>query len=364
MGATAMSCLRRLVVVSSALLALSAAPALAARPSGYPTTLSTAHFVVHYTTDPDPSVKEHITGTMAGDVAALAERAYSLEVGSWGYPAPLDDGDGRSDIYVVDLNSAVTHTSGAAIPDAAGPTSSGYILLDYSAGQNQHTVAHELFHLIQFGIWIPDDTWLLEATAEWAGFRADGIPPAAATAVGPYDMALDCLDRIVPNGSRCSYDSYEGGGYSRWSFFELAAERYGVGFVKDVLQRGAASGSSATSALQMISDQLAAKGSSLDGFYTDWTVANMTGAYTAPALQALSAPVYSTPILTGSTTSLQKDPRPDAPVVTSGPIPPITVTADHLSTRYVELLRGDGTTGGPCYAATLALDVKIGRAHV
>src|SRR3954447_14805325 len=188
---------RRLLLLSAALLALSAAPALAARPSSavYGHTLSTAHVVVHHATDPDPPAPpEAITQTEASAVAAMAERAYALETG-WGYPAPLGDGvlggDSKIDIFVLDFDSATSGILGGAVPDVAGMTSSGWIGLDYAQGLTMDTIVHEVFHLVQFGTWIADDSWLLEGTAEWAAFKALGFPTGSGTATGPFDMSLD-----------------------------------------------------------------------------------------------------------------------------------------------------------------------------
>src|SRR5438067_5863998 len=85
------------VAVGSCVLA---GPAFGARPTAIqlPFTLGTTHFLVHYSSDPVANGVYIITQTMAGDVAALAERAYAAELAD-GYPAPPSDGvlggDGR-----------------------------------------------------------------------------------------------------------------------------------------------------------------------------------------------------------------------------------------------------------------------------
>ena len=57
-----------------------------------PRTLQTAHFLIHYECDPVNSA--YIQQQKAGDIGGWAERAYAL-YRSWGYPAPVDDGDGN-----------------------------------------------------------------------------------------------------------------------------------------------------------------------------------------------------------------------------------------------------------------------------
>jgi hypothetical protein len=129
-------------------------------------------------------------------------------------------GDGRIDVYVDDLSAAIG-VAGLAVPDTGPSTSSGYIQLAgnlHEAAFTQHVIAHELFHLVQFSLWLPTqltDYWLLEASAEWMGFRVDGYP--APSGLGPSDMALDCRD---PGGNnQCDLSQYLNNGYSRWPFF-------------------------------------------------------------------------------------------------------------------------------------------------
>ena len=101
---------------------------------------------------------------------------------------------------------------------------------------------HELFHLVQFGIWAPMDPLLLEASAEWAGFRFLGFPLAVdfggttpvplLDSVGCPDMSLTC------DGASCGATDYEAVGYSRWHFFEYLTERFGGSTVNDLFQHG------------------------------------------------------------------------------------------------------------------------------
>lgn len=310
------------------------------------------HFIVHYQST--YGTADAITETQAGDIGALAERAYAAELAA-GYPAPLSDGtlgnapgDAGSHIDIYVDNLGVTGLLGVAQPDIWTSPTYGYIELNGAdpEGTDQQTIAHELFHLIQFGIWLPSqltDYWLLEGSAEWMGYKVDNFsygPGATAYSLGNWDMVLDCRDPLGTNKCDLSSD-YKNNGYSRWPFFEYTAERWGGDFVKSVFQQGAAGAGSATTAL---SDAIAAKGSSLVDTFTDWTVANMTGSYTVGNLQALLPPKYST-ISTGTA---------------SGPVPPVSVPVNHLSARYVAIQRGNGTAAdGPCYVATLTLNVGL-----
>ncbi len=317
-----------------------------ARPAGMPKTLGSTHFLVHYQSDLLSSAGWAITQTQAGDVAARAERAYAAELAD-GYPPPLSDGvlggDGRIDIYVADLGGLAL---GLSEWDADVPAqTSGFILLAGERpelGLDQHTIAHELFHLVQFGIWRPSqvsDYWLLEGSAEWMGYRVDGYGASHPFSFGPSDLSLDCRDPAGTNMCDLS-DSYVNGGYSRWPFFEYLIEKYGSSFVTDVFAQGAAG---AGSALAALSNALAAKGTTLADTYNAWTTIETAGAYSVNALQTLKPVPYAT-VPTGTA---------------SGPlsVPPIDV--NHLSTRYVKFTRGDGDASHACYVATLSLSVAI-----
>jgi hypothetical protein len=332
------------VAAGSAVLA---GPAFGARPTAaqLPFTLGTTHFLVHYQSD-NVTTGYAITETTAGDIAALAERAYSAELAD-GFAAPVSDaglgGDNRIDIYVDDL-SALGGPLGLTVPDnPAGVTSSSYIELDGTqpdAAFTQHTIAHELFHVIQLSTWNlqqQSDAWLFEGSAEWMGYRVDGYNTGSGLELGPTDMALDCGD---PLGTwQCNFDTYANNGYSRWSFFEYMWERYGASFLNDVLARGAAGASS----INAISGALAARGTTLAATYNAWTQTDLVGGYSVPALQGL-APAVVAQVSTGT--------KPGTVATTKVPI-------NHLSTRIVEIDRGDGQASEACYAATLTISVAV-----
>jgi hypothetical protein len=338
-----------LLVVLAAGSAVLAGPAFGARPAALPSTLGSTHFLVHYQSDLINNPTYAITQTMAGDIAALAERAYSSELAD-GYPAPVTDGalggDGRIDIYVQDLSA-----SGAlalTVPDnPAGATSSSYIILDGTQAElslTQHVIAHELFHTIQLSIWQPaqpSDYWLLEGSAEWMGYRADNYNLAFGNGAffGPPDMSLDCRDPLGTNMCDLA-DNYANNGYSRWRFFEYLTEKYGASFVQDLFAQGAGG---APSAIAAVSAALAAKGTTLADAYDAWTQADLVGGYSVSALQGIAPTVY------GNWQTGTK----------GGNIGTFLVPVNHLSTRTIEFTRGDGDASHICYSATLSLTVAM-----
>ena len=326
------------LAVFGALAAALAGPAAAARPNGalYPETLTTTHFAIHFTGDL-PVNPDRITFQIAGDLAANAERAYSTLVTDWGYPAPLNDGDGRTDIWVQDLS--LVGALGLAAQDAPGNTGTGWITIDVAAAGSQAVIAHELMHLIQYSQWITADAWLLEGTAEWAGFNVSGYSPFGGSildTVGAPDMSLDC------DGDACGNDYYETGGYSRWPFFEYLSDRFGIGLVKDVFARGALLADPAQTGATLLDSTLATKGTTLSAVFGDYALAGLTGAVEAPGLTGRAPATYAT-VSTGEASAalaVQK------------------VAVNHLAARYLKFKRGSAAAIA-CHNATLSLTVAL-----
>lgn len=328
------------LAVLGACAAFAAAPANAVRPGlapAYPDVLTTTHFQIHYTGElSTPANPNRILHQTAGDLGALAERAYATIVTGWGYPAPLDDGDGKIDVWVQDLAPGIL---GSATADGVGNTSTGWIAIDVAYATSPQVIAHELFHLIQFAVWIPADNWLLEGTAEWAGFAADGYKPLTGTladTLAAPDMSLDCVT------SACGNNAYEANGYSRWPFFEYMSARFGITFVKDVFARGATLADPGQTGVGLLASTLVTKGKTLGDVFTDYTSAHVAGGYEVTGLKGLPPATYAT-IPTGTVT---------------GALPVQRVSVNHLAARYLKLTRG-ASGASTCYAATLALAVAL-----
>jgi hypothetical protein len=341
-----MPVLRRLglLCVTFAGAAVLASPALAARPSALtlPNTVGTTHFLVHFQSGAAPGAA---TQTEAGWVAAEAERAYTAELAD-GYPAPLSDvavdGDPRTDIFITGALGG--GAIGLSVGDNVSAQTSGYMLLDGTSpleAFTPHTISHELFHLIQYGIWANGgnaDSWLYEGSAEWMGYRSTAYDTLGGLDLGPEDMSLDCSD---PNGlAACDLtDAYANGGYSRWGFFEYLSEKLGASFVHDVFAQSAGAGTG----IGGLVNALTAKGTTLADTYNAWSTANMTGGYTVSSLQTYR-PATIAQVAGG---------------VKAGTILSTAVPVNHLATEYVAFTKGDGDVSQPCFAATLSLTVAI-----
>jgi Family of unknown function (DUF6055) len=328
--------IRRFAAGAVSFLALTLATtgsAQAARPS-LPLDLSTSHFKVHYTTD---AGDDQSSAAAAAMVANNMEAAYATEVGTWGFNAPVNDGDGKTDVYIKDTG---THL-GESIRDTPGvPTTSGYVVIDPSSTGDAETAAHELFHILQYAIYADGAKFLKEGTAEWAGANvAHTTSWAFVYWTYPY-QPLDCIP-----GSPCANSDLP---YARWIFFDYLSEHYGPGIIKEIIVRAGVlnAGTDPGLDLQATGDVLAAHGGSLTQVFNDFTAANAAAAYAFPGLAGngqLLRPSVRT--YTGANALI---------------LPDHAFTVDHLAANFMNLLSGDSRlSNAGCGAATLHLSVDL-----
>jgi hypothetical protein len=325
--------IRRLAAGAISLLAVLAcsSTALAARPNATGLTELTSsggHFDVHY--------PGSVPGADAQTLAANLEHAYDVEVGSWGFDPPVDDGDGKVDVFVADTGGNL----GEASPDHYGRAVSGYIQIDPGSVDNAETAAHEFFHVLQYAIDSRGAKFLKEGTAEWAGANVSGGTSWLLSYWGSPEQPLDCAD-LTPCAT-------SGMAYARWIFFDYLSERYGPGIVKQILTQAAASGAGNDPAqdLQAIGQVLASHGSSLTQAFNGFTAANTGGSYSFPGLGGgAQLPHSAGSLYTGAT---------------SGSLPAQTLTIDHLAANYTYFYSGDTrVSSAGCGAATLKITVDL-----
>ena len=149
--------MRRLLALAAVLLGLSAAPAYA-YPAGLDETLTTEHFQVHFSGDTITAAGAHVIQRQwAGEFAAYAEWAYDTYVNGWGYPAPVDDGDGRVDVYVSDFGQAYAAQFGNlaafSAPLTGAAQTAGRIEVNKAFVRNPHVAAHQVFNMVQMAMY-------------------------------------------------------------------------------------------------------------------------------------------------------------------------------------------------------------------
>ena len=181
------------------------------------------HFLVHYA---DPT-----TAQTAAHVGDVLEAALARDVGEWGWPAPVDDGDGRVDVYLF----TQPDIEGAANPDPGPRPTSGWI--QTGADESDIVIAQELLHVLQYAIGVHEPAvYVTEGTAHWAGNRFAGdegqLVSVPLWANSNYlGTPLDC-----PASSPCHNNA--GPATAGWAFFEYLAERFGPQIVVDAYTRG------------------------------------------------------------------------------------------------------------------------------
>ena len=318
-----------IAAVAAALLVLTPVARAARPPVPAPETkLEGPHFVVHYTST-GGTVADRLTPEGAATALANAEAGLAWYL-SQGYPAPLDDGDGKTDIYVF----AVPIGPAAGRDSESVDQTSGFILLTPTAN-NIYAVSHELFHVIQFGIFAHSG-FFSESSAEWAGqavTAAGGGSPPPNWFPDPW-VSLDCL------GSGCGDAA---GGYRGSIFWEYLSEHYGTGIVHEAFDREALLGAADHQAhdVQALGEALAAHGSSLAAALNGYALAAVAGQITRPGVLP-HAPASSLALV------------PELPITYR----PQSVTVNHLAMRVVSF-KGAAGDAARCTKATLKLQVDL-----
>ncbi|HEU5062473.1 MAG TPA: hypothetical protein VFT79_04885 [Solirubrobacterales bacterium] len=328
------------VAVLLLLLALLSGTAAAATrpPFGTPSFLtqqvSGAHFVIHFT-ETGGSAADRYSTANANALLGHAETAYANLVTQWGYPPPANDGDGRTDVYVFDLPP--TLGAAAAASDDNADQTTGFVYVDAGSLLSVYPIAHELFHVIQFGVY-RHAGFFSESTAEWAGqavvAATGGSPPPNWY---PYpEVSLDCL---VPSCGGF-------GGYHGSIFWEYLAERFGIGIAREAYLRDAAlaalAGDHQPHDMQALGETLALHGSSIAAAFNGYALAAVAGQITRPGV-------------------LPKAPAADHAYVINQPFifAPDPVSVNHLALKRIAYLGAAPGSAAPCEAATLSIAVDL-----
>jgi hypothetical protein len=329
-------------VVTAALIAAPAPAGAARNLAGVPSNLTeqaaSQNFLVHYTSTPgDPSAiaPEAAQGLLVGAERALGDSRSRLDL-----PPPMDDGDGRADVYVY---AGTDHglERGLVRADSRADRTTGWIGLAPDATGDLAAVTHQVVHLQQLGLYRPAGRVLAEGSATWAPLHlyAGEIRALPDQAQFFPDDPVDCDDPDV-----CSAP-----GYNSWRFFELLAERHGPQIVRAIYDRSRALGAKdhRSHLIEALQDELAERQVTLPATYAEYTAANLLGGY---GLQTLARRRY------GDT-----EPFDDLATGTrTRRFRPRGVTLDHLSAAFYRLRSGSdaaGSRGRRCRRARLQVRI-------
>ena len=323
-------------------------------------TLTSDHFMIHYSRIDDstdcPTVS--ITQETAGDILGWAERAYSYYT-SWGYAAPVldnPDGDAYVDIAVdefdkpaptcitygnidpsIPVDGEGTLKRWDALVNAVAPVGAGEIHLQATGlrGISYHAVAKEVFQLFALKADASADPWLRDATAEWAATHTEGA--LGGVEVNP-DRTIDCV------GTECGDTDFDRNG--GWMLFQYLAEHYGNTSVPDgdpAIVKAVWDQAAANPAAPGTTDLAAVlpSGVTLAKFFNDFANARLTGNFKFEPLAGVLPTAFDEVAVPESSAS----------------IPTSKVAVNHLAARYLAFKHGTGT--GPCYEASLTLNVAI-----
>lgn len=212
------------------------------------------HFSVHYIPGtPNPLNDANNNADPAWvttNVLPALERAWSTEVGTMGYRAPLSDTadgtpgnpDDKLDVYLANLGQyGIYGYCTTADPEPATLTDPAYCVIDNDFARSQFggdpldslhaTVAHEFFHAVQFSYDIGEDSWLMEGTAVWMEHQ---VYPGSRD----YLQYLPISEIPYPYAPLDLADGYHE--YSAFLFWQYLSERLGRQAVQDVWDKAAA----------------------------------------------------------------------------------------------------------------------------
>ena len=244
--------LARITAAVAAVLAL--APAAHAEHTGRPSQpacTTSAHFVIHC----DAGVENIDTIALAADF----EEAYARSVaGAGGEPnagivGPVDDGDGKTDVYMQKPPSRPTFSGGIMFRDpnhtrGRGQAAFLFMTPDLERDALRFRAGHEFIHVLMraaFGVY---GIKYEESIANWGAENAlPDVDPGDNYFRSPQ-RSLDCVSETC------------GQGYAQWVFFLRQTEDYGPGFIGSLFTRmQAAPDYRADIATPALRDELAAR---------------------------------------------------------------------------------------------------------
>ncbi len=258
-------------------------------------------------------------------------------MGQLGWPLPPSDrgagGTAQFDIYLQDLGRRGLY--GYCAPEQVVPgernVASSYCVLDNDFGEfplpptpsMRVTVAHELFHAVQFGLDAREDGWFLEATATWMEEQVtddvnDNRQYLRHGQLGDPDTPLDTFDSGL-------------GSYGNWIFFQRLTQRFGTDAVRQVwADADGHLGRRNDFSVRAVRRYVESRGASWPRFYAGFIAANRTArsSYAEGSAYRPTAPQSRARLGRGRRTWSR------------------AVTLDHLTGHVVSLRPGPGLRRG------------------
>jgi hypothetical protein len=240
---------------------------------------------VHYVrTGVDAPPPASSTGTTPDWVALTLSTAQEsfLRMVALGWPLPPADrgagGTPQFDIYLQDLGRRGLYGYCAPEDLVSGErnVASSYCVLDNDFAEfalpptpsMRVTVAHELFHAVQFGLDAREDGWFLEATATWMEEQVtddvdDNRQYLRHGQLGDPGTPLDSFGSL--------------GSYGNWIFFQRLTQRFGDQAVRRVWARADGhAGRRNDYSIQAVRRYVESRGVSWPRFYAGFVAANRT----------------------------------------------------------------------------------------
>lgn len=274
------------------------------RLSGSAQTLDTEHFRIHYTLSGEDAVPPANTNAnqhpdYVEEVARAMEYSWYAEIEHFGWAAPPDDGelggDARYDVYLQNLfeNDIAGYTEGGYRDTIVGDNpnspavetraSHSFVVLDNDYVEyTEHpypgisrldymrsTAAHEFAHAIQYGYDSSEPhEWLWEATATWMQEEVfDGVNDANEALPAIFKSPDTC--QLAYGGEKRVEDTDHW--YGLWIFLRYLSEHYGHAAVRHLWELSVRQDGYA-----VWESLLAEKGTSLNDFFSEFSVALLT----------------------------------------------------------------------------------------
>jgi hypothetical protein len=247
----------------------------------------TEHVCVHYvtTTRDAPPMGDRDgdrTPTWVERILPWTERVWAFETETLGFREPVPDGsrggDERFDVYLAQLGDQGVYGYCPAEQPVPGEgyVFSGYCVLDNDFAEFSTapmrafrvTLAHELFHAVQYAYDAAEDGWLMESSATWMEEQfADPVDDNR-----QYLRFGQLGDPSVP------LDQFPAGTapYGNWVFFQALSRVYGADVVRAVWEwADARAGAADLYSTRAVNRVLRERGSSLEEFYATFAAGNL-----------------------------------------------------------------------------------------